>query len=157
VREPFVLHEKRRTEKIVEPHPILLEGSMTSSGIRITLRDFSVVRTVPATAFLFQPPVNKITIEHWGQTTEVWGRGGVTFGATPKAVEKIRAAIGKRIERSPRFAGYQYGLLDQLSLSISGLPDRAIFNDADRVKIARRALVKAEEFAVLDELEGRST
>lgn len=157
VHEPFVLHEKRRTRKIVKQHPILLGGIKAISGSGVTLPDFSVVKTVPAMAFLFQPPVNEITIEHWGHSTRVQDSGGVTFGATLKAVEKIRATVKKRIAQSPRFAGYQYGLQDQLALSISELFDGAIFNDSYRVEIARRALKKAKEFAVLDELEGKST
>jgi hypothetical protein len=74
----------------------------------------------------------------------------VTFGATLKAVEEIRAAVERFIVQSPRFAGYQYGLVDQVALSISGPSNEAIFNDAELVKIARRALKKAEHYADLD-------
>lgn len=152
LREPIVAHEtsRRPTRKIVQPHPILLRDYRPRLIIDVSLRNFNTVKTVPPSALLTQPPLTEVTIEHWGHTTKIRARGGVTFGAVLTAVEEIRTAVNHLIVRSPRFAGYQYGILNQLALTISGNSNEAIFTTADRVKIARRALKKAEEYAVLD-------
>lgn len=155
VCEPSVLHEKRRPRKIIELHPILLRDYSSCSENSITCRNFNVVKNAPASAFLFQPPVNEVTVEHWSHSTQVEDHGGVTFGAILTAVENLRTAVQNRIAQSPRFATYQYALLDHLALSIS--VRGSVFNNTFQVGSARRALVKAKELAALDELEGKST
>jgi hypothetical protein len=141
--------------EIVEPHPILLRGDRTRCDGSVTLRDFNMLNTVPASAFLTQPPLNKIAIKHRGHDTVVRVIGGVTFGAILKATEDIRKVVDDNVVLSPRFAAYQYGRLDELALTIS--VGESVFNDARSVQIARKALERAKQFAVLDELEGRST
>lgn len=79
----------------------------------------------------------------------------MTFGAILQEIEKTQAAAKEAIVRSPRFGRYLFKAADRLPLSIRA--DKAVANDTCYVNAARRALVKAKEFAVLDELEGKST
>lgn len=155
--QPVIVREtsKRHTWEIVEPHPLLLEGLRTGTGRVVTLRNFNMINTVPASAFVVQPPLDEVTIEHWGHNARVRAPGGVTFGAILKATEEIRNSVEDNLARSPRFAAYQYGHVDNLTLSMNiGV---AVFNDAPSVMVARKALEKAKQFAVLDELEEKLT
>lgn len=82
----------------------------------------------------------------------------MTFGAVLEEIQRIRIAKEKvfkaAIARSPRFGGHLLRVADRLTFSIR--TNKAILNDAEYVKRARRALVKSKELAVLDKLEGKS-
>jgi hypothetical protein len=148
--QPVVVSKPSQPDprEIVESHPSLVRKAASlgsSSDVNFTVPYFGSVKAVPASAFLFQPPLQNITIEHWGRTTKLQNPGGVTFGEVLVEIEKIRAASKAAIERSPRFAGHLYGRVDQMTLSIRA--DNITSNDANLVKQARRALAMAQQLA----------
>lgn len=145
---------------IVEPHPALLgrvcgRKAGSTSDINIDLPDYGILTSVPASALLFQPPLDTVTIGYWARHTHIQIPGGVTFGAILQEVEKKQTAAKEAAACSPRFGGYLFRVADRLSLPVRA--DEAVVNDWQYVKEARRAIVKGKEFAVLDELEEKST
>jgi len=145
---------------IVEPHPSLVEALRTVDSTRfpditITLPHFGVFTTAPASAYLSQPPLDEVTISHWGRESWLQISGGVTFGAVRKEVEVIRAAFEQAIERSPCFTAHLRR--DPARKTVSIRTDRAFLVDSVYVKVAQGALAEAKESAVLDGLEGTPT
>ena len=60
--QPVIVREtsQRCPCEIVEPHTLLLKGYRTRARNDVDLRNFNMVSTVPASAFLTQPPLNEI-------------------------------------------------------------------------------------------------
>lgn len=163
VRAPLVESEAFEgvTRVIVDPHPALsgnLSGRHTGSSnmdIDINLPNYAVLAGVPASALLFQPPLDHLTIGYCARHIQIRTLGGVTFGDVLREIEKTQTAVKEAMVRSPRFGGYLFRVADRLSLSIR--VNGAFVNDTHYVKVARKAPEKAKELAVLDELEGKST
>ena len=167
--QPVILHaplvecegsQKFSARVIVNPHPVLTgrlaeRRKVTGADIAINLPNYSVLTGVAASALLFQPPLEEVTIDYCGRPTQIKVPGGVTFGAVLGVIEKAQAAAKEAMVRSPRFGGYLFRVADRLTVLIRA--DGAILHDAYYVESARRALEKAKELAVLDELEGKST
>ena len=134
---------------IIEPHPILMRSvELWDSApvpynvveeVKITLPCFDLLKNVHASAFLFQPPIEYIKIKHWYGAPALQIQGGVTFGAVPEVIAKIRTAAEEAMKRSPRFAGHLYGDLDQKTVTIcaKGVVVK------DNIKVAEEKLEKA--------------
>jgi len=160
-RGPLVERDNKAfVRAIVEPHPVFLgrfrgSNTTTDSNIDINLPNYVMLTSVPASALLFQPPLDQITIDYSSRPTQIKVPGGVTFGAALQVIEKAQVTAKEAMVRSPRFGGYLLRIADRLTVTIRA--NGAILHDADYVQSARRALVKAKEFAILDGLEGKST
>lgn len=157
VRRPLGAHEfsQNLTRVIVQPQNSLWRvgdfylEDVNAHEVRMSVSDFQVFRTAPPSAFLFQPPLDNVTIANWGRRAQLEIPGGVTFGAVVQAIEKIRAATKELIVRSPRFAERLCGLEDQMSLAINA--SGAVVDGVKHVRTARLASVRARQLAISDE------
>ena len=134
---------------IIEPHPILMQGvTLWDSApvpwnmvyeVTITLPCFDLLKNVHASAFFFQPPIEHITVKHWGGAPALHIQGGVTFIAVLEVIAKIRTAAEEAMTRSPRFAGHLYGNLDQKTVTICA--EGVVIKD--NIKVAEKEVERA--------------
>jgi hypothetical protein len=131
VREPHQL----RTRLIVELHPVLLEGfdPKDSFHIDIELSYFKSIKAAPSSAYLFQPPLDDITIEHYGRFSRLQVSGGVTFAAVLQQVENTQTAAKDAVLHGPHSAQCRGGrrLVDEWGFYIRA--DQAVANNAEAV------------------------
>ena len=154
--EPLVVRKPDQipARLLVKPHPVLLNGVGQPgvgrvSDIMITLSNFETIKTAPASALLFQPPLEHVVIDHWGRCSSLEIPEGVTFGAVLEAIGNMRAANMEVIVRSPRFAKHLYGRENQEAVCIRA-KGAMVYDDYD-VQVARLASAKTKELAALDE------
>jgi len=145
-----IIHEPNvNSQTIVELHPILATHPKPRDKTRINSKcsRCDILSTVQPLAFLVQPPLEEVKVAYYTTgngitTSNVKRTGGVTFGAILKELVSLRV-------RHDEYYGTRLGKKETFCLEFAGV----IASNADLVKTAREALMKAQSPANVEKLE----